>query len=202
MTPRAYHLIQEKPSLAIQLYLVSMFTCDEPRALERRAEQVGAVILAVVVVPQDQPLQELVVERRDLEVVLDDEGELVVGARPPCLYPLRLEPRVGGAVVHALLSVRPRERIDEVKDLVRRGEGGQRGVGRAVVEEDVERDAVPIVVSCGERAEAAAKRGRPVVGEELDEEGEAAGIRAGAGARACGVEKRGGGMRGAVEEED
>jgi hypothetical protein len=26
LTPRAYHLIQEKPSLTIQMYLVSMFT--------------------------------------------------------------------------------------------------------------------------------------------------------------------------------
>ena len=104
--------------------------------------------------------------------------------------------------MHALLAVRPRERVDEVKDLVRRGEGGHRGVGRAVVEEDVERDAVPVIVSGGEGAEAAAKRGRPVVGEELDEEGEAAGIGAGAGARAGGVEERGGRMRGAVEEEE
>ena len=46
-----------------------------------------------------------------------------------------------------------------------------------MVEEDVERDVVPGVVGCGEGAEAAADWGRAVVGEELDEEGEAARVR-------------------------
>lgn len=118
MAPCAYHLVQEKTSLTVQLYLVSMFTCNEPRSLQRRAEHVGAVVRMVVVVRQDKPLKEFVIERRDLEVILDDEGELVVGGGPPRLDPLRLEPRVGGAVVHALFTVRPRERVDERKDLV------------------------------------------------------------------------------------
>lgn len=47
----------------------------------------------------------------------------------------------------------------------------------------MERDAVPVVVRGGKGSEAAAKRGGPIVGEKLDEEGEAAGVGAGAGAR-------------------
>lgn len=88
-------------------------TCNEPRALQRSAKHIWAVILTVVVVPHDNPLKEPVVERRDLKVVLDDEGELIIRAGPPRLDPLRLKPNVGGAVVHALLAVRPRESIDE-----------------------------------------------------------------------------------------
>jgi hypothetical protein len=44
-----------------------------------------------------------------------------------------------------------------------------------VVEEDVECDAVTAVVGRGKGAEATAERGRAVVGEDLDEEGEAVG---------------------------
>lgn len=171
-----------------------MFTCDESWALQRRAEDVGAVVVPVVVVRHDDPLEEPVVERRDLEVVLDDEGELVVGAGPPRLDPLRLEPRVGRAVVDALLPVRPAEGVERVEDLVGRGEGR---VGRAVVEEDVQRDAVAVVVGGGQGAEAAEERGGAVVGEELDEEREAAGIRS----RAGGGERRRR-VGGAAEEEE
>lgn len=50
----------------------------------------------------------------------------------------------------------------------------------------MERDAVAAVVGGGEGAEAAAKRSRAVVGEELDVEGEAAGVGGEIGAGASG----------------
>lgn len=97
----------------------------------------------------------------------------------------------------ALLPVRPGEGVDGGEDLVGRCEewGGQ--VGRAVVEEDVQRDAVAIVVGSREGTEAAEQRGGTIVGQEFDEEGEPEGIRSGARGyeRRCGV-------GGAAEEED
>lgn len=94
--------------------------------------------------------------------------------------------------MHALLPVRPPEGVGLGEDLARRIEGR---VGARVVDEDVERHAVPGVVRRGERAEAAAERPRAVVGEDLDEEGEAARVRPGAG------EELRRGDRGAVVEE-
>nr|GLL44265.1 hypothetical protein PanWU01x14_053230 [Ipomoea trifida] len=124
----------------------------------------------------NQILEKAKVQRRNLEIILDDECELVVGARPPGLQPLRLQASVGSAVVHDLSAEFPAKAINEIENVP----GGievpvniEGGFGRdwEVVDEDVEVDGVVIVVGGGERVEAAGEGGEAVVGEDFDDEG-------------------------------
>lgn len=95
--------------------------------------------------------------------------------------------------------MRPAEGVDRGEDLVGRSKESGGRVGRAVVKEDVQRDAVAGVVGGRKGAEAAEERGGAVVGEEFDEEGEVARVRG--GACAVGGEERCG-LRGAAEQEE
>lgn len=93
--------------------------------------------------------------------------------------------------------MRPAECVDRVEDLVGHGEEWVGRIGRAMVEENVQRDAVTFVVGGREGTEAAEERSGAVVGEEFDEEGEPAGIRGGAGGG-----EQGCGVGGAADEEE
>lgn len=81
-----------------------------------------------------------------------------------------------------LIPVEPAESVDKIQDLARLLQlavDGRPGgdISRAeVIDEDVEVDAIAGVVCGGEGAQAAAEGGDAVVGEDLDDEGEA-GIR-------------------------
>lgn len=97
----------------------------------------------------------------------------------------------------ALLPVRPGEGVDGGEDLVGRCKEWGGRVGREVVEEDVQCDAVAIVVGRREGTEAAKQRGGAIVGQEFDEEGEPVGIRS----RTRGYERRCG-VGGAAEEDE
>lgn len=193
-----------------------MFPCL-PWSLKRHSVYHRTKIRSIVVKVPYNGLNELVEKRRDLQIIFDDEGELVVGARPPRLQPLRLQPGVGGPIVHPLLAEPPLEAVDEIQDPPR-GVQARSRVARSVtevVDVDVEVDGVGEVVGGGEGAEAAGEGVEAVEGEDLDEEGEVrgAGGRRGAGigeeAGAVGDRVPGGGEGGgeggvgvAVEEED
>ncbi|KAH1149432.1 hypothetical protein GYH30_043807 [Glycine max] len=132
---------------------------------------IGGIVIEI----HNQRLDELIVKRRNLQVILHDESELVIGIGPPGLQPLGLQAHIGRSVMHNLIPKLPIEAIDELQNSMRLEELGVdvgSVVGGEMVNVEMEVDAVGEVVGGGEGAEAAGERGEAVEGEELDEESE------------------------------
>lgn len=161
---------------------VTSGTWNEPRSLQRSSKDVRTVIGSVVIEIHNQTPKKPVIKRRHFQIVFDHERELVIGARPPRLQPLRLQPGIPGPIMHKLFAESPLEIIDELQDPMR---GSQIAVqlerivvgGGEMVNVDMEVDGIGEVVGGGEGAEAAGERIEAVECEDLDDEGEIGGLR-------------------------
>jgi len=130
-------------------------TWNKPCSLQRNPEDGRAIIGGIVVEIENQGLNELIVKRGNLQVILHYEGELVIGSGPPGLQPLGLQAHIARPVMHNLLPELPIERVHELQDPTRLPElrvHARRIVGGEVVDVEVEVDAVPKVVGGGEGA--------------------------------------------------
>jgi len=131
-------------------------TWNKPCSLQRNPEDGRAIIGGIVVEIENHRLNELIVKRRELQVILHHEGELVIGSGPPGLQPLGLQAHIARPVMHNLLPELPIERVHKLQDLTclpeLRVHG--RGVvgGGEVVDVEVEVDAVTEVVGGGKGA--------------------------------------------------
>lgn len=135
---------------------------------------IGGIVIEI----HNQRLDELIVKRRNLQVILHDESELVIGTGPPGLQPLGLQAHIARSVMHNLFPKLPIEPIDELQDLMRFAELGVHVggvIGGEMVNMEMEVDAVGEVVGGGEGAEAPGERGEAVEGEDLDDKSEIGG---------------------------
>lgn len=62
-------------------------TWNKPCSLQRNPEDGRAIIGGIVVEIENHRLNELIVKRGNLQVILHHEGELVIGSGPPGLQP-------------------------------------------------------------------------------------------------------------------
>lgn len=130
-------------------------TWNKPCSLQRNPEDGKAIIGGIVVEIENHRLNELIVKRGNLQVILHHEGELVIGSGPPGLQPLGLQANIARPVMHNLLPELPIERVHELQDPTCLPEFRVHArcfVGDEVVDVEVEVDAVAEVVGGGKGA--------------------------------------------------